>query len=321
MIIEIAPNIFNIQITLPNNPLKYLNSYVFKGDFGRNLLIDTGFNLPSCTQELINGMAELSLSNDNTDVLLSHAHVDHCGNAAFLEQQGYKILMSEIDYNVLFTNSWPTRSERAVAEGTPKEIINDILYNNPAAKYNTSEFHPQFISPGDILSYGGYDLKVILTPGHTPGQICLLDNKQSVFFSSDHVLFDITPNINTRGIGTDALGDYLNSLELVKNFPSNICLPSHRTTGNKTLIERIEELKVHHEKRLDEIIATINSNPGINAYAICSLITWKIRSKDWESFPTSQKWFAISETLAHLDYLEKRNIISRQYSNDLFTYF
>ena len=44
MIECILPNIYRIEIPLPKNPLKALNSYLIK-DPRRNLLVDTGFNL------------------------------------------------------------------------------------------------------------------------------------------------------------------------------------------------------------------------------------------------------------------------------------
>ena len=40
---EIRPNLFRLQIPLPDSPLKYLNSYVIKSE-DRNLIIDTGLN-------------------------------------------------------------------------------------------------------------------------------------------------------------------------------------------------------------------------------------------------------------------------------------
>ena len=34
------------------------------------------------------------------------------------------------------------------------------------------------LSEGDVLEYGGYKLKCILTPGHTPGHMCLYDSEK-----------------------------------------------------------------------------------------------------------------------------------------------
>lgn len=42
MVEEIIKDIYRIEIPLPGNPLKSINSYVIKGD--RNLIIDTRMN-------------------------------------------------------------------------------------------------------------------------------------------------------------------------------------------------------------------------------------------------------------------------------------
>ena len=47
MIEEVWPNIFRMEIPLPANPLKAINSYVVKGG-DRFLIIDTGMNRPEC---------------------------------------------------------------------------------------------------------------------------------------------------------------------------------------------------------------------------------------------------------------------------------
>ena len=41
----------------------------------------------------------------------------------------------------------------------------------------------QFIKEGDVLNFGEEELKIIETPGHTPGEVCLVDKK--VLFSGD----------------------------------------------------------------------------------------------------------------------------------------
>ena len=49
-------------------------------------------------------------------------------------------------------------------------------------------------------------------------------------------------------------------------------------------------------------------------------MTWKIRSRDWESFPPVQKWFAVGECLSHLDHLVFRGDIRRYEDGELRRY-
>lgn len=45
------PRIFQIDVPLPDNPLRNLNCYVVQ-DGGETLIIDTGFNRPECREAL-----------------------------------------------------------------------------------------------------------------------------------------------------------------------------------------------------------------------------------------------------------------------------
>ena len=50
-------------------------------------------------------------------------------------------------------------------------------------------------------------------------------------------------------------------------------------------------------------------------------MSWRIRSRNWDEFPTTQKYFAVGETLAHLDYLELRCRLRRRFSGGKYIYF
>ena len=60
MIEQMLPNLYRIEIPLPKNPLKALNSYLIKGD-GRFLIIDTGMNREECRNAMFTALAELKV--------------------------------------------------------------------------------------------------------------------------------------------------------------------------------------------------------------------------------------------------------------------
>src|SRR5699024_11899985 len=66
-------------------------------------------------------------------------------------------------------------------------------------------------------------IRVLWTPGHTFGHIALLDEETGTFFSGDHVLPSISPNIglDVTAIG-HSLGDYLGSLERMRALPQDV---------------------------------------------------------------------------------------------------
>ena len=174
------------------------------------------------------------------------------------------------------------------------------------------------LSDGDRITAGPYTLRAILTPGHTPGQMCFEIEGTGAMILGDHVLFDITPNIVKWPLIEDSLGDYLNSLDKIDAYEVAIPMPGHRKPGD--FHERIARLKAHHEKRLNECLNVIRKLEHAKLYDIAGNMTWKIRTDSWETFPPAQRWFALGECLSHLDYLKKRGRIRAKKENDIWYY-
>lgn len=73
----------------------------------------------------------------------------------------------------------------------------------------------------------------------------------------------------------------------------------------------MEEIKKHHRIRLEEIRNIIQKKPA-GAYEIAAGLTWSLRGADWDRAPEKQKWFAVGETLAHLEYLMGKGEVIRE---------
>jgi hypothetical protein len=134
------------------------------------------------------------------------------------------------------------------------------------------------------------------------------------------VLFHISPNICRWTDVPDSLGDYLGSLQKVRNLPVDLLLPAHRDeTG--VLADRVDELTAHHLWRIENAWQTVKDEPGLTGYDIAGRMRWKIRSRSWEDFPLQQKFFAVGEALAHLDYLEVRGRVEHRFENGKNRYY
>jgi glyoxylase-like metal-dependent hydrolase (beta-lactamase superfamily II) len=97
-------------------------------------------------------------------IVNTHAHFDHVGaNTAIKEATGAELLLHEADAPVLATVSHQSRSFG----------MNPV--SSPAAD--------RLLKHGDIIAAGEISLKVLHTPGHTPGGISLLE--QGMVFTGD----------------------------------------------------------------------------------------------------------------------------------------
>ncbi len=322
MYTHIEDNIYTIPVPLPNNPLRQLNSYVIKGE-GRNLVIDTGFKLEECRKALCDGLEELGVDMNCTDIFLTHLHSDHSGLAAELATQSSKIYISRADGELLtlsLTQGLGRVEEYRSYGFSEKELEN--FWENPSMKYRQeSPFSFTYVADGDVLTYGGRRLEVIFTPGHTPGHVCLYDRANKVMFLGDHVLFNITPNITTWPFFEDPLGHYVHSLMDISIYDVRLPLPAHRGV-NGTMAERIGTIIEHHGARIREMLDILTERPGLTPYDLSGMMTWRVHGKtnSWADFPLNQKWFAVGETAAHLDYLLKRGRVRREFDGRCWHY-
>jgi glyoxylase-like metal-dependent hydrolase (beta-lactamase superfamily II) len=316
---QIQPNLFRIEIPLPENPLKFLNSYVITSP-DRNLIIDTGFNRKECLDAMTGGLNELGVDLANTDFFITHLHADHFGLVAELSTERNNIYFNRPDAEIIWAwEGFEPMIQYAVQSGFPEDEVRAALQNHPANKYNASRIPElKILTDGDTINIGDYQFSCIETPGHTRGHMCLYEPRKKILISGDHILYDITPNIQCWSDELNPLENYLASLEKVYHLDVELTLPGHRSLFSNYK-QRIAELKHHHQNRVQEVLSILESGSK-SAHQIAPDMTWDIIHESWEQFPLTQKWFAIGETIAHLRYLEEKEKIYRKILNGQIVY-
>ena len=307
---EILPNLYRIEIPLPETPLKSLNSYVIKGE-ERNLIIDTGLNRKECLEAMNAGLNELDIDLAKTDIFITHLHADHFGLVSSLATSETEVFFNRGDAEIIEAGDGLERAVNYSAlNGFPDNDLRNALRSHPGYKYFSS-WIPDFkiLNDGELIQVGDFCFECVITPGHSSGHTCLYDAVHKMLIAGDHILQDITPNIQCWSENVDPLGDYLNSLEKVSKMDINLVLPGHRKIFRNPA-KRIKELKNHHRERLEEVLSIL-SKKSLNAYQVASHMCWNINAKNWDLFPVAQKLFATGEAIAHLIYLYKREIISQ----------
>lgn len=316
MVEPILPDLYRIEIPLPNSPLKALNSYLIKGQ-GRCLIIDTGMNREECLHPMLSALETLDVELEKTDFFITHLHADHLGLVGHLASEASTIYFNEVESSVV--NAENERPEERLKQfsnvylshGFPEDELKKALHNHPGYRYSPKRYLEfSVLKGGDTIDVGDYLFRCIETPGHSPGHMCLYEADKKILVSGDHILFNITPNITCWPELENALKEYLASLEKVYALDVNLVLPGHRTIWNDHR-SRITELQEHHKNRLKEVLSALEEGDK-TTWEVAPYITWDIDVSSWELFPAVQKWFAIGETMAHLNYLEADGRIRRK---------
>ncbi|HWQ76324.1 MAG TPA: MBL fold metallo-hydrolase [Syntrophomonas sp.] len=306
MIEQILRNLYRIEIPLPNNPLKALNSYLIRGE-ERSLLVDTGFNLEACWRAMEQALKELNVSMANTDLFITHYHSDHIGLIGHLVTPTNTVFISEKDGRMIEAdyreNLFRNRSAKHLYQsGLLAEGVPNLPEENAIVKYASKAFF-NFTTryEGDWINVGGYRFQCVETPGHTAGHICLYEPDRKILIAGDHVLTKITPNIGLWLVDHDALGDYLHSLDKTAALEVELVLPGHRALIYN-FRERVEEIKQHHFQRIQNVLDIVGDVP-MTAAQVARQMKWDLSFKDWEYFPINAKMHAAGEAMSHLYHL------------------
>jgi len=135
------------------------------------LVVDTG-----------NGTADLAgqirkMTEKPLIVLNTHGHGDHTG----ANYQFEKVYVHEADLEAAAASGTAERAGSIMADIPEAERPSD------SERFKGKPFNTRLIpvTDGDLFNLGDRWLKVMETPGHTPGGICLIDIGNKLLFSGD----------------------------------------------------------------------------------------------------------------------------------------
>ncbi|MBM4323133.1 MAG: MBL fold metallo-hydrolase [Deltaproteobacteria bacterium] len=257
-------------------------------------------------------MRELAVDIRKTDFYITHVHSDHLGLVSSLVTNSSTIYFNRPDADRIKAGIFlDDLIAFARLNGFPEDELQTISYTHPGFKYRPKEdLDFCILKEGNTIRISDFIFRCVETPGHTKGHMCLYEPSKKILVAGDHVLGDITPNILLMSDEWDPLKAYLASLDKVYKLDIELVLPGHRGII-RNCKERIQELKHHHQERLDETISILGKGMK-SAFQIASEMSWDIVYDSWDLFPVPQKWFAMGEAIAHLKYLEETGIIRKE---------
>jgi len=292
------------------HPPHFTLSYVVRDNDGGVTVIDPGVDDDANLERLVSHLEEIgSAGSDIRSVLVTHLHHDHLGLAATIRAEfGAAVALGRAEQAALIrlAEQAPTQvaamDARTLGWGVPPEFHDELhTYAVASAARSTHQgapFHADLLlDDGALLDLPGRRIRVLDTPGHTPGHIALRDERERLLFTGDHVLPSMFPGIGLGGAQTNPIGSYLHSLDVVGGFDDHEVLPGHgyRFTG---LAGRVEATRAHHLKRSREVRAILDRQPDATVWQAASLISWTV---GWENLHGLYLMSALAQTAMHIE--------------------
>lgn len=306
---EVRPGLWSLPVRIPNNPLRYTLAYAFVEKEGVTL-VDPGWDAQESWESLLAGLDVAGTSVDAVrSVVVTHIHPDHLGlGAKVTNRSGGQIIMHSADAAALPAGRGADRNAVGAEmiavmgmAGAPHDEIAGMQLEGAALDSWVDMPPPdRTLEDAELLPTDNWPIRAIWTPGHSPGHICLFDERNHLLLSGDHVLPRITPNV---GLHLEAivnpLADYEHSLSAVRDLDVEEVLPAHEWRF-APLATRIDELLSHHTRRLEEVRSKLAASPDTTAWELATALTW---SRPFEGLGAFMRRAAVGETLAHLAYL------------------
>lgn len=189
------------------------NCYLLNDGNGEAAIIDCGAFYPEERKAISCHLKDHSLRLSH--LFNTHGHFDHLFGADYLyKEYGVKMEISA--------------SERFTYENAPIQMREFIHRDLPISLPPVG----RWLADGEILSAGSVSLKVIATPGHTPGGVCFYCESEGVLFSGDSLFRHSIGRCDLPGGDETALVTALR--ERVLTLPDDVTvLPGH---GDATTI-------------------------------------------------------------------------------------
>lgn len=268
------------------------------------ILIDAGMDTSECFGALDVARARLAVDwSRMEELVVSHYHPDHIGLAPrLLRLSGARLRISPVESQALHMMSDSAAAEqweRGILRdaGVPASAVDQIELSMGPVRASFHQLAPDLpAGSGERVLTDAGEFEILITPGHSPGHLCLYNRRHRLLFSGDHMLEKISPNIGWHP-GVDALGDYLESLRAVAELDVDLVLPSH---GRPFRNHRawIARAIATHQRRCDQLQEALARGPA-TPFELTRVLWPRV-------LPPFHLRFAIFETLAHLKHLRHR---------------
>lgn len=184
--------------------------YLLNGTY-YSLLIDTGLGIGNI-KKVVDSLTDLPVK-----VVTTHVHWDHIGGHKYFHKIG--VFETEKDW---LTFNFPI----------PLSIVKKNLLKEPCEfpeyfdieKYQIFQGKISFLlHENDVINLGNRDVRVLHTPGHSPGHICLYEERRGYLYTGD-LIYEGT--LDAFYPSTDPY-EFMCSVKKIKELTVKKVLPAH----------------------------------------------------------------------------------------------
>jgi len=302
---RVVPGVWRLRLPLPWPGVPHCNAWALAAGDGI-VLVDCGMDTPGSMRHLERALEQVGLRLEHVRLLVcTHAHVDHCGQAAAVQERTGCPLWIHPDHAHLTAladdpeAALARRVEIARQSGVPEAPLRAWAEGRRGTGTGLSgPLAPDRDLVGGV--FVGTDLgpwQVLETPGHAPSHVVLHQPQHRLLLSGDHVLGRISLFFD-HGWTPDPVARFLDSLDRVDGLDVRLSLSGHgrpftdlrgHVQGNRALVA----------ERLDAVTAALRARGDATAFDLLPPIYGDLL------MPATAAWL-LTKMLCYLEHLEGR---------------
>lgn len=315
--IDVAPGIRWLRMPLPF-ALDHINLWLL-ADGDSWTQVDCGYGDLATRTLWERHFAAALAGRPLTRVIATHYHPDHLGNAAWLTRRfGCPLVMPQAEFLTAHAVSGEHSGYGIVptcalfrAHGMGLQHLAGLEARGNAYVRGVPEVPASYrrLTGGDEVAIGEHRWRVVAGYGHSPEHAALFSERLGVCISGDMLLPKISTNVSVWPVEPDGdpLARFLASLESFATLPSDtLVLPSHGLPFVGAA-PRVEQLRAHHAARLAELEAAATAS--VTAADVVPVLFRR-------ELDAQQRFFAMGEAIAHLNYLWHAQRLGRRIAAD-----
>ena len=298
------------------------------------LLVDAGPDYESAWEVLT---AQLDAAGyrpeDVRAVVVTHAHLDHCGLARRWQEMratiygapaeaarfalGQELSRYQADETVQFLDACGVPAERLQRFATAWRAMSEPDSRSeqrgrwPSTLRGTPFTPDRSLTNDAVVRVGDRAVQWVATPGHTPGNGVCFEPVSGALFSGDQLLPGITPNPGIQfdsatGERLRSLPAYTRSLQRIAGLTAHHLYPGH---GEHTprVAEEIARVQRHHRRRQDRILRFLHEGP---------LTPYAVMMKFFPHLPDARLRQAMAEVVGQIDALVEAGRVAEDWASD-----
>jgi glyoxylase-like metal-dependent hydrolase (beta-lactamase superfamily II) len=311
---RVLPGVWRLRLPLPWPGVPHCNAWALAAGDGV-VLVDTGMHEAGSLAHLERALDQVALRIEHVRlVVLTHAHVDHCGEAPTIagragcevwlhpDHEHYTRSLEDPEQSLL------RRAEVARQSGVPEAGLRRWLEQRRGqGTGQAGVLHAdRDLVPGVTVGTDLGDWEVIETPGHAPSHVCLYQRERRLLISGDHLLGRISLYFDV-GWTPDPVGEFLTSLDRIEGIDARLALAGHGRPFND-VAAHIEGNRALVAARLEAVRALLAGAPAT---------AWDLAARLYgELFVAATAQWLLSKSLAYLTHLERLGEVRRDGSGE-----